>query len=169
MLSGAHRIAHRSLRQRVLLPSRTAGIRFVQIWRVRLVREICRQKGGAQPIFLKNILYGAIMDLQEALLGERLRNSSGTQVGMLPLVLSHSFPILLADPTGMGMNSMGSILKSFNAPLSETVEITIDGAKRNLSFFMDLLGGFLVHQDRTYQFVLLESFHSVASMLKNSV
>jgi hypothetical protein len=58
-------------------------------------------------MLFENIDYCAIVDLQNAFLGESFSDLPGTEVGMLEFVLYHFALIFWCEPFGMGMVSMG--------------------------------------------------------------
>jgi len=60
-----------------------------------------QEKGGSQTMLFENIDHCAIMDLQNAFLGEHFGDLSRTKVWMLELVLYHFVLIFSCEPFGM--------------------------------------------------------------------
>ena len=58
------------------------------------------------------------MDLENAFLSKRFSDLSGTEVGMLYLILNYFVLILLCKPFGMRVDSMGFAFQAFDVSVA---------------------------------------------------
>jgi hypothetical protein len=146
-------------------PSETANKLPFEAGSGHSVPMTCREKGGSQAAFLKDVCDRMVIDLQNVFLGKRFGDFSRTQVGMLEFILNYFGFVFLCKSFGMRVNSMGSVPKAFYASVafSESPKVTVDATEWNILFFTDLFGLFLTLQNGTDQFIPLNCIHSVAS------
>ena len=107
------------------------------------------------------------MDLENAFLGKHFSDLSGTEVGMLKLILGDFILILACKSFGMRVDRMGFVFQAFHvsATLPEQLEIMIDSAEWDTCFLIDLFRSFLILQDGTNYFIPLKCMHSFASII----
>ena len=94
--------------------SETANRLSFQAGPYPLVRVTCREKGGGQSTFSEYIGYRPVMDLENAFLGKRFSDLSGTEVRVLKFVLSYLVLIFSCKPFGMGVDSMRFVFQTFD-------------------------------------------------------
>ena len=106
----------------------------------------CREKGGSQTVFLKDVRDRMVVNLQNPFFGHGFSNLSGTQVGVMELVLDYFVLVFSCEPFGMRLVSMRLICKALDIPASFSIplEVTVYGADWDICLFANLLGGFLV-------------------------
>ena len=82
-------------------------------------------------MLFEDIDYCAIVDMQNAFLGESASDLPGTEVGMLELVLYHFVLIFWCEQFGMQLVSMRFICQAFNVSVTraKSFEVTIYSAE----------------------------------------
>ena len=99
------------------------------------------------------------------ILSESFGDLTRAKMGMTDFILDHFAFVFSCESFGMGMNGMRSIYQALHVlPTSpESLKIMVDSAEWDTCFQINLLGSFLIPQDRTDQLILLCCVHSFAS------
>lgn len=124
----------------------------------------CREKGGSQTAFLKDVRNRVVVGLQNVFLGKCFSDLPRTEVGMLEFIPDHFVLVFLCKSLGGRVDSMGSVREAFHVSVafSKSLEVTVDVTECEVCFCTNLLRCFLMLQDRTYQLITLICVHSVA-------
>ena len=97
-------------------------------------------------MFLKDVCDRMVVSLQNPFFGQAFSDLSGTQVGVMELVLDYLILVFSCEPFGMRLVSMRLICKAFDIPASFSIplEVAVYGTDWNICLFANLLGGFLM-------------------------